>query len=119
MASKSSNKPTPLPRIKTTKVEVILSIYWYKDKPVSVIGIKNGNTKVGHDISKSAVPEEAWFGVASTVKKMSRMTDETRSTLINNILSDELKVKFPIAEAADLFDYAGLTHTIVKKKIEV
>ena len=50
MASKSSNKPTPLPRIKTTKVEVILSIYWYKDKPVSVIGIKNGNTKVGHDI---------------------------------------------------------------------
>lgn len=99
--------------------EVMLSVYWYKDKPISVIGIKNENMKVGHDISKSAIPEEAWFGVASSIKKMSRMTESTRSTLINNILSDELKVKFPVAAAIELFDYAGLTHTIVKKQIEV
>lgn len=102
-----------------TEVIVILSVYWYNGKPVSVVGIKDSKTQVSHDISKSAIPEEAWFGVASTVKKISRMTDETRSSLINNILSDEPKVKFPIAEAGDLFDYAGLTHTIVKKIIEV
>lgn len=116
--------------IKTTKLkdesvnlpvgsaEVILSVYWYNGKPISVVGIKNSKTQVSHDISKSAIPEEAWFGVASTVKKISRMTDETRTTLINSILSDEPKVKFPLAEAGDLFNYAGLTHTIVKKRIE-
>lgn len=117
MAGKTKVKGITSPPVGTA--EVILSVYWYNDKPISVIGIKNGNTKVGHEISKFAIPEEAWFGVASTVKKISRMTEETRSSLINNILSDELKVKFPVAAAIDLFDYAGLTHTIVKKLIEV
>ena len=113
MAGKTTTK------IKGTTVEVILSVYWYKDKPISVIGIKNSKTQVGHDISKDALPGDAWFGVASRVKKSSRMLEDTRTSLINCILSDDSEVKFPITEAEDLPDYAELKHEIIKKDIEV
>lgn len=116
MAEKSTAKR----KVQGDNVEVILSVYWYKEKPVSVIGIKNEKTKVGHDISKSAIPADGWFGVASYVKSMPRIIDEVRSGLINNILSEfSSEVQFPVLEAVELPDYAELKHTIVKKIIEI
>jgi len=109
----TTKKPT------TTKVEVLLSIYWYKDKPISVVGIKNENTKVGHDIPKTSIPGDGWFGIATHVKIMSGILDETRVGLINNILSEDLEVKFPVRAAIELPNSAELKHTIVKKHIEV
>ncbi len=106
-------------KVQVNKVEILLSVYCYKDKPVSVIGIKNTKTHVGHDISKTSLPADGWFGVASYIKTMPRMLDEVRSDLINKILSNENKVHFPILQVADLPDYADLKHTIVKKLIEV
>lgn len=101
------------------KMEVLLSVYRYNGKPVSVIGIKSEKTQVGHDISKASLPADGWFGVASYIKTMPRILDEVRSGLINNILSGGQAVQFPVLQAVELPDYADLKHTIVKKLIEV
>lgn len=102
-----------------TSVEIYLSVYKYKDNPVSVIGIKDDQTQLSHDIDVSKIPADGWFGIVSTVKTMPRMTDEVRNGLINEILSNNGIVKFPVLPAAEQRDYADLKHEIIKKVIEV
>jgi len=119
MAEKTTIKPIVKKKSEGTSIEVYLSVYKYKGTPVSVVGIKNEQTNVSHDIAVANIPADGWFGIVSFVKTMSRVTNEVRNGLINEILNNKGIVSFPVLPAVEQRDYADLNHEIIKKFIEV
>lgn len=94
------------------QVSILASIYRYKDKIISIIGIENKHTPVTHKINKKLITKEGWYDIIEELSNKRIYRKDLQNIIQQSIIKNNEVVSLPRMSAESLKSIAGLKHSI-------
>lgn len=95
---------------------VLVSAYFYGEKPISVIGIENSDSEITHVFDSSDLSKSDWLDFMRDLNKQNILIS-VKQSIVDQIVSGNKQIAMPRMKADKCFGFGKLWHKVIKTDV--